>query len=85
MATKKKKEEEPEEEVQEVVPELVVEQPPTEPWRLSATDPVKEKVKQIQDLFAEINQVEGIPFDPKNTDHLIIAAWMVGRGGWLRK
>lgn len=70
----KKKVEEPEEVQVEETPAPVLQ-----------ADSVDSRVAQIVSLFSEINQVEGVPFDKDNPKHRLIAAWMVGRGAWLRK
>lgn len=77
----KEKVKKPEEVKAEPVAQVVEEAP--EP--VLQADSIDARVAQIVSLFSEINQVEGVPFDKDNPKHRLIAAWMVGRGGWLRK
>lgn len=46
---------------------------------------VEFKADLIRSQFAEINNVEGVPFDASNPDHLLIAAFTVGARGLLRR
>ena len=55
------------------------------PAPLPEESSVDTRVAQIVSLFSEIEQVEGVKFDKDNPKHRLIAAWMVGRGAWLRK
>ena len=57
------------EEVEEVAPQV---------------DPFEAKAEQIKSLFAELDGIEGIEIDESNPNHIVIAAWMVGRRGLLR-
>ena len=45
---------------------------------------VHEKADIIRELSAGL-VILGEPFDPDNPDHAIIAAWLVGKNGMLRK
>lgn len=46
---------------------------------------VQDKANQISALFSEIMDIEGEKFDASNPDHVIIAAYLVGLRGVLRR
>ncbi len=46
-------------------------------------DTIKAKADQIAALF--VGDYEGAPLDLDNPDHRIVAAWLVGKNGILRK
>lgn len=43
------------------------------------------KATQIQSFMDQVGDIEGEPFDPSLPEHLIVAAWIIGRKGMLRK
>lgn len=66
--------------VEEVVPEP--EPVETEP----VIDPVAERVAAIEEMYQNIIEVvPGVKFDPKKADHRLVAAWLIGRRGMLRR
>jgi len=82
---KKQAREEKKVEVEEFEPLEVVE---VEEFSAPTDDPitpVKVKASQIVALFPELGDIEGVPFDAGNPDHQIVAAFLVGSRGLLRR
>ena len=48
-------------------------------------NPIKIKASQIEALFPELGDLDGVPFDAGNPDHQIVAAFLVGSRGLLRR
>ena len=67
--------------VEEVVPE-----PETEPIPEPVIDPVAERLAAIESMYPNIVEVvPGVKIDPKKADHRLVAAWLIGRRGMLRR
>jgi hypothetical protein len=78
--TKKKVEKASGEEVEQEQEEEVKEvETKTEP------DAVQSKAAEIELLFSDFSELYGIQFDAQNPDHRVVAAWLIGRTGTLRK
>jgi len=82
---KKRAKEEKKVEVEEFEPLEVVEVEDFAPPANDPVTPVKVKASQIAALFPELGDIEGVPFDAGNPDHQIVAAFLVGSRGLLRR
>ena len=65
-------------EIKEIEQELISEDKEPSPA-------IKQRVRAIVEQSSNVGDIEGEPFDINNAEHLIIAAWLVGRNGLLRK
>lgn len=75
MATKKAKAE------KEEVEEVKAPAPEPEP----TADPVTLKANEILGLIDADGELYGVTLDMTNPNHLLVAAWLVGQQGLLRK
>jgi len=48
-------------------------------------DAVQLKAYEIELLFSDFSELYGIQFDAQNPAHRMVAAWLIGRSGTLRK
>lgn len=76
MAKKKASEETVMEALEELKEELKAE---------PVLDAVQQKVAEISVLFADFTEVFGVPFDEYDPAHRLVAAWLIGKDGLLRK
>jgi hypothetical protein len=51
----------------------------------ASIDPATIKANQILEHMTSDMMFEGVQLDLNNQYHRVVAAWLIGRGGWLRK